>query len=177
MAHQWNQESTLDVPRIGDPSHDYGTDSPPNDGHDEKGRAEFGVRAEVFDTQREDGREHDGVEEAEQHDGCNGWHARAEQNDRQREQRASGKDAEQPARSDLVHYCRTGEPSKHETKQMCLQKASRNLFMRSRQGELTEPDDEAGNSYLCADVAKLRHHTLDEMRECQSSTELRVATP
>src|SRR5207344_1500423 len=125
-------------------------------------------------TQREDGREHDGVKEAEQHDGCNGWHARAEQNDRQGKQRAGGKDAEQPTWSDLVHYCRTGEPSEHETKQMCLQKTSCDLFMCSRQGELTEPDDEAGNSDLCADVAKLCHHTLDQVRERQCPTEFDV---
>src|SRR5579864_1084561 len=63
MARQWDQESTLNVPRIGDPAHDYGTDGSSDDGHDEQGRAELCVRAEVLNTQREDRREHDGVEE------------------------------------------------------------------------------------------------------------------
>lgn len=53
---------------------------------------------------------------------------------------------------------------------MELQKAGRCFFMSSRKSELAEPNDEAGDAHLGADIAELRYHAFDEMGKCERSS-------
>jgi len=72
MTEQWNDESDLNVRGVGDAAHrarEYGAT---DDGHDQKGGADLCEIPEAIDAKSKNRRKHDGVEEADEHDGPDG---------------------------------------------------------------------------------------------------------
>src|ERR1700737_1576817 len=50
---------------VGDIAHDGGDNRASDDGHDQQSRTEFCVHSETLHTEREDGREHDGIKKTD----------------------------------------------------------------------------------------------------------------
>src|SRR5262252_588714 len=57
---------------------------------------------------------------------------------------------------------------------MTLKEESCELLVGSRQREFAEPDDKAGDTYLSTDITELSHHSFNQMRKPERSTELCV---
>src|SRR6266478_1628785 len=109
IANQWNYKRFLYGTCVGDVAHHGGYYRASNDGHDQQRRSELGVYTKILHTKREDSGKHDGIKEAEQHNGPDGGCSRSRDSRQSTQEREGCEESQQPGRSDSFHHCR---PSK-----------------------------------------------------------------
>ena len=150
--------------------------------------------AEIFQAERENRGEHDGVKEADEDDGEDGDRTGGANADQGGGQRADAEDGEKAGGFDALHHPGAGETADHEADLMGDEEQGGHFLgavgnepgnkggvlalMRSvklrapighaderlRHGLLGKPNQKAGDADLCADVEELGDHAFDEMR-------------
>src|ERR1700727_3178703 len=121
------------------------------------------MRGEILQTEREDRREHDRVEESDQYHSPHGSLARHRDGNAAAHKRARRKKREQLIRRDALHRRRTRKSPNHKSEQMPFEVVRRDLLRRSRQSMLHKTNHKARDANLGADIKKLSQHSADQM--------------
>ena len=148
---------------VGDIAHGRRDNRASNDGHDQQRRPEFGVNTEIFHAESEDSWEHDGIKEAQQHNGPNGGRSRSRDSRQSTQERAGCEESQQPGRSDSFHHCRPSKAANHESDQVPFQKIGGHFFGRVGQGVLGKANHKAGHADLRAHIKKLGDDAFNQM--------------
>src|SRR5215472_7026431 len=170
VTKQWNPKSPLDIRQIGDLPHDGRHDRSSDDGHNQQRRATLGERAKVLDAQRENRGKHDRMKESDEHHGINRDCAAGGSGDHRANQRASSENGQQPRRSDGLHQRRAREATDHEAYGVHHQISGRRARTKIRLHAHHEPNDEAADANLRADVKELRNDGAVKMFVSENTT-------